>query len=844
MRRRVCACGKKLHTLLTRTLSVAAAAALTAALIPAVAADPVGDGVTSTCDEAYYATLDYYGNLTNGSVVKSYALNGLSKITDYGTYDEVNNLTDGTVPTDENGATVFDFGSDAPDHFYFEGKTAAPYAALPWTISLSYALNGVPTRAEDLAGKTGVVQIKLDLVPNPAASDYAKNNYTLEAMTLFNQDDILSLKAEGAQVQLVGNLRAVLFVALPGEEEHFTIEVGAQDFSFGGMTFLMVPATLAQLQDIADLADRKDDIEDDYDKLDGSLDTFLNSLDAMTGSLRDTAKGLDELNAARDTISKGKGDVYGKADAALSDLDKLSESLSTLPGHLDSASQAVTDVTDDLTALTKTSTEIKEDLADVRKALTELQDDLQDVRGCLNGDAKKGDLELHLTSLGKDADSLNTSVSALKNSLGNLDVQISGNLGNDISLNGNSINEINQTLLPKAKNLDQVYRAAGGGKALSRTQFISAAMDASGATAQGEQLQEAIEAAIAAAMESNPDLTPAQAQEQVLAPNTALGQQYAQAQEKSEAAKALMGSIYDATASGGSMDEAAFFTAMIKLQAASSETEPAKISAIVADRDGTYAKQGQSLLGLYQMQGSSAVPGLLSDLSSLCGDLGSDGVTGDLTELVKLSDTVLADLDTLGDHTDAVLKDADTLLGQVKDLDDTVNQYVPDLKSTLEDLKTITSATTGTLTDTHSFLSAFESLMKKSGTQLDSGTKKTLEGLADTLRKTAGSIDTTDSIRSAKDNISGIIRDTWNEHTGDKDNLLNMDATAEAVSLTSAKNAAPESVQVLIRSQEIKVPDTAKSERAAAAAQKTTFWGRVAQMFKDFWHAITGIFHH
>ena len=43
-------------------------------------------------------------------------------------------------------------------------------------------------------------------------------------MALFNQDDILSLKADGAQVQLVGNLRMVLFLALPGEEQHFTIE--------------------------------------------------------------------------------------------------------------------------------------------------------------------------------------------------------------------------------------------------------------------------------------------------------------------------------------------------------------------------------------------------------------------------------------------------------------------------------------------------------------------------------------------------------------------------------------------------------------------------------------------
>lgn len=130
----------------------------------------------------------------------------------------------------------------APSHFYFEGKTTRPFEALPWTLAVSYKLNGVPTRAEELAGKTGVVEINLDAIPNPDAIEYARNNYTLEAMAIFNQDDILSLEAPGAQVQLIGNLRAVLFIGLPGEECHYTIRVGSEDFSFGGLTFMHVPA--------------------------------------------------------------------------------------------------------------------------------------------------------------------------------------------------------------------------------------------------------------------------------------------------------------------------------------------------------------------------------------------------------------------------------------------------------------------------------------------------------------------------------------------------------------------------------------------------------------------------
>ena len=69
-----------------------------------------------------------------------------------------------------------------------------------------------------------------------------------------------------------------------------------------------------------------------------------------------------------------------------------------------------------------------------------------------------------------------------------------------------------------------------------------------------------------------------------------------------------------------------------------------------------------------------------------------------------------------------------------------------------------------------------------------------------------------------------------------------MDSTAQAVSLTSSENPAPQSIQVLIRTQEIQKSEDEVSPEATQEAPKSTFWGRVAQMFRDFWNAVTGIF--
>ena len=106
---------------LLRVGSCALSALMVLGSIPAAA---IGDGVTATYDEAYYAMTDYYGNLTDGSVVKSYRTNGIATLTDYGDYDEIINLTDGTVPARNGGMTTFRLDEKAlPGTFYFEGKT-------------------------------------------------------------------------------------------------------------------------------------------------------------------------------------------------------------------------------------------------------------------------------------------------------------------------------------------------------------------------------------------------------------------------------------------------------------------------------------------------------------------------------------------------------------------------------------------------------------------------------------------------------------------------------------------------------------------------------------------------
>ena len=878
---------------LLRIGSCALSALMVLGSIPAAAID---DGVTATYDEAYYAMTDYYGNLTDGSVVKSYRTNGISTLTDYGDYDEVINLTDGTEPTRTDGKTVFQLDeSNLPGTFYFEGKTAKPFEQLPWTLSVSYTLNGVPTKAEDLAGKTGVVEINLDAVPNETASEYARNNYTLEAMAIFNQDDILSLEAPGAQVQLIGNLRAVLFIGLPGEECHYTIRVGSNDFSFGGMTFLMVPATLSQLEEITKLSERKDDLEENYNKLSGSMDSLLDAMAAMTGSLNASANGLDQLNQARNIFSSGKNTIYSGTDALRADLSNLADVLEPVESQITALSKTITSSKATLNSMVDTVSTLRKDLADVEDALEDLEDG-------------KGDLQAVLDSMG----SLRRSLKKLQDALGGTVKDTTAEIDKTIDANQN----IGSITVAKVKKAHSAYVET------DRKTFYQTLLELNGSTsaeaaataqklmesreqlsgletklAQTKSQRQALEDKLEQIKQADPELTgdaAKQVQAGIAKCDAAITQLEGGIQQIEAGLKAAGATKLETgfqakagltfqqfcqkvlgqdAATAKQMNDLWLVYASGKVEGGDTPASGGTLSGELLHNDAAASsEEGSADTGSDESKteefadSSESVGGAVVDLIS-------GGLDSAMAEIAKLQKSVTDVMTKLKNPTTQVVNDLSTLCGRIEDLSDmldsaedlsaairyassdlrdilsdveklrdTLNDYEPTLQESLKTVSSLSNSAVKTIRDTQSLVTDTENLMKSTGSTLDDGTKQTLEGLAAVLRSTAKTMSTAGQIKDAKSSICDIIEDTWDEYTGDVNNLLLMDATADAVSLTDSRNPSPESIQVLIRTQEITVPDEADDETETAAETQTTFWGRVAQMFKDLWSAVTGLF--
>lgn len=411
--------------------------------------------LSPACDETMYITLDEEGNIEESSVVKRYDVKEDGQITDYGTYEKISNLTTNAQAV-ANGDGSYSFPVSADDGaFYFEGKTAVKEEELPWTIRVKYLLNGVETPAEKLAGEKGLVEIQVDLLPNKLVSAYYRNNMSLIMSTMVNMDDALSVRAEGAQVQTVGNMSAVIFVALPGEECHYTVAIGSDDFEFTGLIFMMVPLTLSQLDQVSDLKDAKETLEDSKDALSDSLDVLLDTMEQMQTGIADTASGLRGLDNAREIIHSSRDDVYAKADAALEQLDGLAESLKPFKEHTDRAQNALTEVRGDINNMTYDINELEPKLGDLKDTVRYLRDDIgmiQDMLGSPQMDyASQTFLQL-LEKTKNDLLTLSQSQANMSQSIGQL-----GQLLASLQKNGASLEE--SAALLASLDLDTDYDA-------------------------------------------------------------------------------------------------------------------------------------------------------------------------------------------------------------------------------------------------------------------------------------------------------------------------------------------------------------------------------------------------
>lgn len=219
------------------------------------------------------------------------------------------------------------------------------------------------------------------------------------------------------------------------------------------------------------------------------------------------------------------------------------------------------------------------------------------------------------------------------------------------------------------------------------------------------------------------------------------------------------------------------------LQSLSSTTYAAGVKSLVESTKGIFQK-------IEEMQKSAKeVVNRVNGAFQTAGDI--SGKTG-------------STLSALRSSTDELIN----LLDDMRVLIETTDKYVPTMLDSLSDSEELMNRLTKTLYTTHDMLSLLNDTLISAGDSLDAGTKATLQGMEKLLDKNLTMIDNISAIREAGDSMKSTLDEQLDKFE-DENNFLNMDPEADKISFTSSKNPSPNSVQIVLRTDEISDDDDA-----------------------------------
>ena len=670
-------------------------------------------------DETVYANLDYYGVGKELSIVKGVSLNGYTGFSDYGDYSNVINMTSENAP--KLDANQVSFASlDSSKKFYYEVTPKSNDVELPWAFDVSYKLNGVPVKAENLAGASGMVEINISAKPVKTKSDYLNNNMILMLGTNVDMTKNLSVEAPGAQIQSLGKNTVVLFMAFPGEEKDFTVRIGSDSFESAGVMMAMVPATMDSLDKIKEINDAKDDVKGSVNAMYNSSNTLLDVMNSMGGGLRSLNGGLRELQSARATIHSYGDSLTGQTDAVIQNLNSLADETSQAVSHLVTSKNALNDFNKDINKIDLGVTDLKPVLYDLTDSMGEVGSSISHI-GYLLNQAKTYEATA-------------------------------------------ALNDLSNKLIVAKKKAALLRQLINGSKIL----------------------------ATASNAEEN-------------------GSIYSMDKSLKELYAGLTGAnMMDGT--GGNTVESLYYNSLKDTVTSTSEMYQG-LSKMLQKTDAYIEFVDASILN----NGVNAIRNLNDSL--ITGRNLANNTT-DMIDDIQVTTLNLTDI-----------------IDDMNELNRTVNSYHDSALSAVDTANNIINSVDTNISVAADTLGTVNNMYKNSKGILNAGTKDSLNASMEIVNKSLDALKVTGNIKQSNDTIKSIWDEKIDELENDS-NILKIDTEAVKTSFTSDKNPEPNSVQVVLRTQEIKKAEDNSVTDLESEDDNITPIKRIGNVFKKLFDFI------
>jgi X-X-X-Leu-X-X-Gly heptad repeat protein len=316
-------------------------------------------------EEVIYANLDAGGAVSEVYSVNKLELAGGGTVTDHGDFTAVRNLTDITPLKLESSGVAIDTKAEK---FYYQGNIGV--APLPWTVSVTYRLDGRTIAPADLAGASGHLVVNIGTGQAADVDPVFYDNYMLQTTVTLDTakcDNIVSASATFANA---GADKILTFTTLPKRQGTFSFEADVEDFTMAGISIAALPYSMSidtpdtseMTSGLTTLTDAISQLDDGTRQLAEGSSSLASGTEQFAGGLTSFKNGLDELNSSSGALVSGSQQILdalklisglfgGIGNLDLSALEQFPQYLRQGADYLDSAATTLEQIDAAETAL-------------------------------------------------------------------------------------------------------------------------------------------------------------------------------------------------------------------------------------------------------------------------------------------------------------------------------------------------------------------------------------------------------------------------------------------------------------------------------------------------------------
>ena len=833
-------------------------------------------------DETMYVNLDYYGRVDKINVVKGVGLNGQTEFTDYGTYENVINMSNSIEPVLGDGMVTWQLPEDQRGRFYYKCAVDKGMMVLPWDFDVSYKLNGVPMDGDKLAGASGLIEINVKAEPNDNAGEYYRNNMMLMVAVPVDMSKCYSVEAEGSQTQNLGETTAVVFTALPGEDGDYTVRIGTDSFETIGVIMAMVPGTVEDLEHIKDLKEAKDTWQDAGDELYDSLEQMAKSVENMRQGVKQVRQGMDSAESARQKWSNSKDSILAGNDQTLAALTSVSQQMDTMIPHLQTAKDCAEVVHSSMNDIVNT-------LGDMQDPLRKLQTRLKNIENSAGG------ISSDLPELQKTMESIIALDTQLQASQDTLLTYLSLYKSSSTKARRLYDEELDEEELEDMEDVDYgtsnggSHSSSGGGSSQENSQNNNQGNDQesgnSGGSTEGKDNPDG-SAGGSGSTDGNGSTSgtgsgSGNTDGGTSTDGSGTGAGSGNTTGGGSTDGSTTGSGSGNTTGGGSTDGSTNGSGSGNTtggestngstagSSSGSAAESGDPSGNAGSNSGSNTPDTGTAISSAINTGSTGLAGmaatasiekknipLVSSIDQQAAAQAAKAIEQSLYEKVAVLQDLSAQSKSLTDkmanlmddtsdsakYSAEIVDNTDYLIEDLKALNDSLDVYYPDLQTALDDSQELVRRTTDALNNGISTLTIIQNTLKDSSDDFDAAARDSLRGSMELLDKSLNILDSTTVMRQAGRTMKDTIDNELDKF--DTDNrFLFMDPSADKVSFTSDRNKPPKTLQIVMRTDEISVDDdTAKTADAEVAKAKESPLRRMWNVLVQMWKAMVSIF--